>query len=492
MPFFNCKFRVKLLSAAIFISLLCACRPAAADESPDRFLLPETPPTIERFSVPRLDQPILKKQNFISESSIEPSQIWRTPAVEPLAAGQFPFAVELSRGSFGSSKGALIFKSLRGWQLTLEQSHSDGESARLSAETSALGIVTGYAPFPEAHLVSELNYRQGLLWDQAINEYNFEQQALYLAGHAWALKASAKAARTEIVQSAVNEQYSGMLSLGWQPLAGNEAVLSVAYDKDTAFGFDNISRIALKYGVSVLPAVVVTAGVKNENSVFQPYADTAVQVFPRVRCKVTYAPGIDMPSWSDIYITGRYVAVNTALKPQQSPFSLSEELSWYWGDGSSCAIAFHQKDTVDYIFNSPLPGSDALLPGNMERKYHSLISGSLTLAYNPWNAHLSFAHNAVSGVPLLPEYGITASLDYSFKRWTFGFDCSHVGETPVSFSPPVTLAPYFDAGCTITRTFETGIEVYAAGKNLLGQSIELQPGFLQRATRLETGLRLKF
>ena len=476
----------------IFLLFSCLRLAAAGDESPDRFLLPETPPTIERFSVPRLDQPILKKQNFVAESSIEPSRIWRDPVVEPLSMEQFPFVIELSRGSFGSGSGALVFKSLRGWQLTLEQAHYDGESARLSTEKSALGVVAGYSLIPEAQLVSALSYRQERLWDQLVNDYSFEQRAVYMAGHAWAIKASARAARTEIRQNAVNEEYSGMLSLGWQPLPGNEAIMSVSYYKDTASDFDNVSRIALKYGISVLPEVVVTAGVKHENSILHPYADTIVQAFPRVRCKVTYEPGFDMPSWHDLYITGRYVAVNTALKPQTSPFSLSEELSWYWGDGSSCGITFYQKDTVDYIYNSPLPGSYAVMPVNIERKYQSLIKGDLTLAYRPWNARVSFARNTVSGVPLVPEYDIAVSLDYSLSRWTFGFTCSHAGETPVSFDPLVAIGSYFDAGCSITRAFESGIELFAAGKNLLGQSIEPQPGFLERATRLETGLRLKF
>lgn len=462
-----------------------------ADENIERLILPETSPSIERLSVSPLDRPVLKKQNFVPESSLELSQVWPPAAFPSMEQDNHIISIGASRGSFSEMSGNFSINTPAGWRSSFVKKYSDGEENRLEQDSNKFDFRFDSHMKHNASFWAGSAFEETELWDQRRMDYRFTSGFSVFAQNNISLYGDFSISRTEIKEIDINNAFGGNISTGWQPFTGQEMKLDFFYDRDSAFVlYDAFTGFKAVYGALILPGTFISGGALYAKDTFYPTAQAIWHCMPGTRLEILYEPGIEKPSWAKLYGADKYLKTLPGVIWPQSIFSLKETLSYYRSENVLYSIAFYQKDMKDYIYWSRIAESEYISPNNGGTRYFSgaLANASMRTGFLTIGAGLE--QSFTTPVELAPGLGLELSADYMLISWTFGAGYKYESERAQGLND-TPVAAYGDLSLHVKRLIADNIEFFISADNVFGQAIETQPHFLRRATLIESGINIK-
>lgn len=483
-----------------FRSLLCggmlfaAAAGLGAEEKVDRFILPETPPTIERLKKPPLDEPVLRKQNFVSDSDISLPPVLLGLNVYRFYSDEYPVSVGLYHGSFGSLGGHLAFSSPRGFRLGYAADGTSGESPRLAREKNAFEYEAERSVSDSLKVGGAVQTLESKFWTQRKDLVSLRSNAVWYAAGNLNVTLDAAYARAGIKGMDANESWSGTAAVAWQPRDGHDVLVSYAPERDTAFGAGNdFSTLGLEYGLTLGSRFAVSGGYRLQDGTSFPLGRFVWNVMPRLRFNAAYEPGIERVSWYDLYLAkDAFVRSVPGLAFPKSTFRMREGISYYWDEKGSASVEFSQASVENYLYWQKDAGSDHLAPATLPGEYVSSCRLDLAYTWEGFTPRAGVSWRSDNDRPLVPEYVASMGLGWSGSGWTAEAGYDLVSSRCMALGDNRTLDAYGDLSLSVSRTIAGGIDIFAAASNLLGQKIETQPGFAATALNFKAGLTAKF
>ncbi|MHB9156257.1 MAG: hypothetical protein ACYC5N_11335 [Endomicrobiales bacterium] len=491
-PDITVRFLPPVRGFLVFL-LLLAAGPAQAEDEVDRFILPETPPTIERLKKPPLDQPVLRKQNFVSESDITLPPVLLALKFSPLYSERYPVSVGIWKGSFSSLGGSFAVATAQGLRMRYAADYSEGQYPRQARETNIFGYEGENYFGSDVKVNGSLDAGEYAVWTGHKNFVRLRTAAEWHAQANMDVKALLSYERGEIKAMEAGESFRGSLSLDWQPRDGHNVSFAYVPEKDTAFtAAPSFSTLDLKYTFMAGSRVLLGAGCRSQQDRLFPQAEVTWHVIPRMRMRVGFQPGIEKPSWRELYINERYVRSVPSLAFPEDSFRLSESVSYYWGENGSAEIEFSQADRRNHVYWRKEAGTEYLVPDNEPERYLSSWRLGVRHAGKVFSPRASFSYASYASLPLVPEYTLSAAVECSWRSWALTPGYDFVSARAADKSGGAPLGSYGDISLKVVKTLPAGIEVFAEGNNLLGQKIETQPGFFSDAPAFRGGTTVRF
>lgn len=472
---------------------LCTCVNINAEENIEHFLLPETPPTIERLKKLPLDRPILKKQNYISEADITAPPVLMALNFSPFFEQEYPVQVGVFNGSFSSLGGSLLLSSKKGWQIAYQNGYSEGEIPKLAKEINEFRYSLDNSAASSLDVNSTIGSKENTIWNQRHNHYFFQSNWNWYARSNLNVKAKIFVSESEIKGMESNKSFDGTASLFWQLFPANNLFLSLSSQNDTAFaGEPGFFSAGLMYKAIFPLGFAMGGGCRFQRDKLFPQADLTWQFQPRLSVKISYQSGMDKPDWEKLYLSERYEKTSPDLLIPESGLHLRENISYYWTEKNSVDIEFEQGSWTNYVYWAEVPGSDFISPSNLKESYAAKIKLSVTQKGKLVSSTLSIARNSNYNVPFVPEWTLGGKLNLSLSTWILTAGYEYSSSRHVSFGDSKELLSFGNLSLTLRKTIVSGIEAFISGENLLKEKIETQPGFVQNSTILESGLTMKF
>lgn len=476
----------------LFIVILAI--PVAAEESGESFALPETPPTIERKKIPPLDKPLMQKQDFVSETEIEPPFIWQNRGGAGSGAAGNTAEIELYKGNYSSAGGGLLFRVENGSMLRYDTFNTAGENDRLSLETNEFSYKWERIGSGVFSADIGMNASDTSVWTQKHRDYSAASKLYWHPGKDFGLKLSLNACTAEVLGMQSNNNFGGSLEAGVSPWQGHNVTAWYSSQSDSAF--DNIkvfSESGLSYGVLLFDALSVKAGALVQKNESFPLGNIAWNFLPRARLSVGFKSGREKPEWAGLYTGRNYVSTEPALLPRKADSRMEEEVSYFFRDSIYAKVRAEQSSWKDYICWARAAGTDYIAPVNVPGTTEVMETGlELALKRSFAAFKVSYSGSSVK-LPFVPEY--TFGLDTEFylpHGFTLGAGYSIISERRVDFAGADKMASFGDMTASIQKDFNRDIIIYAKGKNLSGGKHEIQPGFEGKVPEFQFGVRAGF
>ena len=478
----------------LFSLLLCASAAlyVSAEESIDRFFVPDSIRSQERLGIPKIDKPVLKKQNFVPEATLKPSEIWNDAPFTAFAPPEYPLFVRLYNGSYASRGGQVRYASPQGWKLDVETESTQGEFANLERERNRFSYEREISFSEGISASGSLEASESVFFGQKKNSFAASSKLGYSPMVGVQLSGGVSWERAS-VRGEGNDLAAGETLISWQPRSSHLLTMGFAHEQDTAFtGFDRLTTAAAKYHLFLFNTVAAGAGVKYQNSTWYPQGYVAWQFLPGMRIIVSGEPGSKKPRWGDLYRSAGYVAVNPGLLMPEATGALRETFSFYWGKNANAAVEFFQNSEKNYLYWNRVQGTMFVSPANKSEHQFSGWAASCHYDGARYGIKGSVTRRDDSSVPFVPEYAAHVLLELRVRLLTLQAGGDYLSERRYSYDTTDTLsaAPSLSLGAAFAVTKQ--IEMFVKGENIAGRKIELQPGFWYESPVVSGGLKVTF
>lgn len=479
--------------AGIVLAVLTGAGVAYGGESSDLLILPETPPTIERLKYPPLDRPAMKKQFFVAETDIDLPRVLPGAPFLPPATEEPAVVVGFYRGSYAATDAFLACVSSVTGRLFFSGSASAGESPRLAHEAYAVSY-TWSSLLPSALAADAMiSLTEGSRWDQRYTRYVVHPRVAWYSSSTMKASAAVQWESARIHGGGSNDDIAGLMSLQWQPSEMQSLAITAEPVLVTAFDDrDSLLTLGTRYTAALLPAVVVGLGSRWQDGHLYPEGSISWYMMRRLSMAIEYAPGIDVPSWASLYCSSRYVLVNPSLRFPERTFSLTERLIYAQADDLTAELSFQQRSWRDYTIWEHLPGTAFMMPQSKPEAWTADWRLRVKRSGTMLTPALSISGTAPGDIPLIPPYTVDADLEYRVGAWTFGSTGQYVAARRYSTTSTAELAAYTAAAVSVTCFLPQGLEITAGADNILGASIEVQPGFTRTEPEFRAGVTAHF
>lgn len=469
----------------IVISLVSCCAVAAAlaeDADIDRFILPETPPTIERQRNQPLDQPQVRKQNYIGETDIPlPSVLLNIP-FPSLGADIHPVALGLFSGSFGRRGGFFRMAAPQVIDAGYRYDRADGENASLGYEKSSLAAVVSLPAEAPVDLFGVFSADDTTLDTDVKRMYRADCSARWYPLRSLKSEISAGYAYGELTGRSHNDAVSGDLGLTWQPFEG--LMLNGRYQqlRDSAFASGNDfitteARCSYLFG----SRFVLSAGGRAQEGTVYPSAGMRWLLLPRLRFEAAYEPGRSARDWNTLYGSDRHVIDNPGLLCEERPFALNESLVWDAGEAGSAAVTLRQATVKNMIYWDGTASGAYVTPYNADERYVSGAEIVLVRHGSMITPHCSAEWTNAADLPMIPEWSADAGVELAARGWKIGCGAAYVSRCTVTRPVSAELKEYTRMKASLGFSSRDGIGVTLVCGNILGQTIERQRGYAATA-----------
>ena len=465
-----------------------------AEEEVEHFILPETPPTIERVKNPPLDRPYLRKQDFAPEFDLSPATLFLNlkfrniqPRANPLSAGVYA-------GSFGARGGNFAYTSTGSVNASFREESEEGERPNLAAERTSFDLRSETGDSTKGIFSGEADGGENTVWLQRQDRYGV------VAGYSWYLrenlsaKAGAVCEKGEVKGDDSNEAVSGRFSLSWQPFEGHNASVSVEPGRDTALGGGEVfNRADIGYDLMLFSKVVVGGGLRYTKDKLFGSGRLAAGLAPGLKLSVDYRPGIEKIDWNSLYFGGARVIVNRNLLYPESVYNFNEKLSYYSGPDNFVEIGASQAHWKNFIIWDSVAGTDSITPLNAGDVYVPAGRFNAGFAFKHLSGRFGAERNLDESLTFTPDYRFSAALALSLGTWSFASGYGYTGPVSYSVGGGVTakLGAYGNLSVTVKKLLAPEVELYVSLDNALSEKIETQPGLVSTAPSLYAGLNMK-
>lgn len=485
--------KIIVLSCAMF-ALLFGMNPAEAfgEEETVNFILPETPPTIERVKKPPLDRPFLKKQNFISEFDISPAPVFLGLNFRKFGSETAPVSVGMYSGSFASRGGSFAYSSTNTVDASYSSAVTEGEYPNLERASHAFRARCERKPSADKYYYLEIKNGDTHVWDQQSSLLGAAAGFGWYPRHNLNAKVGISYSKGELKGQDINESDAGSISMLWQPLDGHNASLSFAPNADTSIGLERrFDTASARYDVMLFSKVVIGGGgrVTKDKQFAQGYL--AANLAPGLKLSVNYAPGIEKISWDKLFISDNYIQVNKDILYPESVYSFTENLSYYAGENNSVELEISQAHWKNYVIWESLPGTGFITPVNEPEVYAASARLKAVFGGKLISCRISAERSLNCELPFVPDNSCSAGIEAYLGTWTLGAGCKYTGAMYFRRGLEEKLAACENMSASVRKTAGENVEFYASCDNLLSKRLESQPGFVRNAPVFYAGINLK-
>lgn len=487
---FKNQFYIGLCVLFIISSMLYA------KEEVDHFILPETPPTIERTKKMPIDKPQIRKENFISDNE----SYLDLPAVLPeyefnkFYLEDYPVFLSCYHGSFSSIGSSFIFSSKKGYKFNYQYDYSDGESKKLKTEKNKLLYSIEANPVKKIYIKCNADFEEDTIWNQQKSKYNVKSDInLYLKSN-FNMKADFFYSRGEIKNIEINESFNGTVSSLWSPVDGHNIIFSVLPVFNTAFTkYRDFTDMNLHYSGIFMSNFVLGAGCNYQDGIFFPKADIIWSGLPHLRLSINYEPRMERLSWAELYVNNKYVNTSPDLIFPEKRFYMAEKLAYYFCENSNIELEAAQSSVYNYIYWKNDSLSEYISPENFPENYNAALKLNLSHKGKFFAPDISFTYNSNSTIPFVPETQGEVSCDFYLKSWTLTACCNYISDRYIYLNNKIDImAAYTDFSASIKKSINKNLEIYVSGRNLSEAEIENQPGFKNKAIIFRGGINMRF
>ncbi|MBN1823906.1 MAG: hypothetical protein JW803_06280 [Endomicrobiales bacterium] len=476
--------------------LTCTCVLAAgvrAEEEVERFILPETPPTIERLKRSPLDQPLLKKQNFVTDPEIMLPPILLTFNFQDFSPRPEPIKTGLYHGSYARALGFFDFYSKRNFRVTGKLESRDGENEKLAGESRDFGFRMMDSFGGTSVYYAEVRLDEKTVWTQKKRSYGAASGIDIPVRSNIGVEANVSCFRGEIADVEANNAFFGDFMIGWQPFSGHNIELGAAGSKDDVFElYDDFTVGRARYHFVFFEKAVAGAGCDSYSDRAYPYADFTWLFQPRMKFKAVYSAGYRKPLWSKLYFNGMFLTTNRNIKFPEAVSSFTEEFSYYVDENNFLRVEAVQSRWNDFIYWQYLPQTGGIGPGNITGVYTSGWKISYNQKSEVLFSVLNMDYNTHHDVPFVAEYGFGALAGVVLGGWTVSSGYEYIAPSGPELPGTARIEGTRSLSASVKKSFGYGAEVSLSGENLLGDTVETQPGFTRTSPEFLLGLNVRF
>jgi len=463
------------------------------DEDVDHFILPETPPTIERIKNPPLDQPFLKKQNFVDEFDISPAPVLVGLNFPRFTSSVNPVEVGLYNGSFASRGGSMVYSSSSSADISYSASSTDGEYQNLAQQKNIFSCGYGRDIAPDKYFYLYLKDTDNILSDERKGYYGFSSGCDWYTRENMNLKLVLSYAKGEIKGLGADESVSASLKAQWQPFESQNLNMTAASSKDTGLGAGGVfNDTLLTYDAMLFSRIVIGGGYHFTGSKAFAQGYITAGLAPGTKISVNYAPEIEKADWGRLYINDDHVQLNNNILYPESLYSYTEKLSYYSGEKNSVEFEVSQALWKNYVLWESVPGANLIAPANSGSEVY--VSGARLKAglgsCNP-SFSLSAEKNLNYSLTFIPEYRFSAGIEAVTKIAVFGAAYSYTGQMYYQAGSQKQLDAYDNVSVSVKKAVSGSVEIRAWCDNIFSKKLETQPGFVEDAPVFYAGIDLK-
>jgi len=479
-----------LFFAAASISI---CGFLFADDDVDHFILPETPPTIDRLKKPPLDKPTLKRQNFLPQTDIILPPVLLGYNFFPFFLPEYARTIGMAAGSFSSRMGQFSYASPGNVTVQYRMFRSDGESPGLYQEQRLFSTAGEQFLQSPVRIKWDAHSDESVVFDQNQKQYALTAGVIGYPQKNIRLDADASYETGQLGLHDKNENIRGGMSLLWQPKERHSVDVSVTGESDTAFSDTrDFTSAEFIYTIEPLTALTVGSGCRYLKDAVFPYGNITWFAFHRVRVSVVYRPGFEKLSWTETYLKNRwYAAANPLLAYPENTFCLTEEMAYHQGERTVMTARFTQKKQKNYLFWEQPVGALVLTPGNGPETALHEVCCDFSHQGDIFFGRASVTARSDSNAPLVPEYRSTAELGCTVASWTISVGYDYIDSRLVRQGSLERL----DAQGSVTAGIKKRLgsaEAAITVDNITGQRLTLQPGFVREQPSVIGSLTVQF
>jgi hypothetical protein len=368
-----------------------------------------------------------------------------------------------------------------------------GESPNLARNDNLLVYRTEKFVSPEMRVGGSVDLDQNTVWTQGHNLYHFEANADWYGAENINIKARLSGARGEIVGVESDASFYGDVVVDLQPAERQDIRLSFSPRQDSAFANDSsFFTTALMYRVLAASWMTVGAGGRYQKNTLYPQGELTMSFLPRLSFSVMYQPGMDRPEWAKLYANDRYELTTPGLIAPESSFFLKERLSYYWSERSYFDLSLSQAKWKNYVYWAQVPATAFIAPVNSDEDYVSALELDFRHTGETFTPTLGVQMNSNSNLPFVPDYSVCAGLEARCLTWTVSADYRYVAALYYAAGSTAQLPAFGNLSLALKKEIVEGIALTVGVDNLLGQTIETQPGFVRTSAAFQAGINLKF
>ena len=468
------------------------CAGALFADEVDRFVLPEAPPTIERVEKPSIDRPFLKKQNFIPDADISSSPIWQKTNFKAFDEASFPAWVRVLGGAYRTASVEALYTSRTDYTLSLGHYVTDGETPVLSAQKTFAGF-SGETQFNRS-LVGDgsFDFLTRSLNGQKKNSYGASSSLSWYPARNFNVTAHAGWVYADVEPAEKNDSFTGGIEGNWQPVDGDNLIMNASATHDTAFSlFSSDYKIEVVNEISLLADMMAGIGARYQDEHAYPNARLVWRPFDRGRFTVSYEPGMVMPDWTALYVADRFVSVNNDLPLSENIFDLKESFSYFWIERGAGTIECYQQRQRNGAYWTHVPVSNTITPMALDDIFRSGCRIKVDYKGTYFRPECDADLTGEKDLPFVPQYSAAVKLGLHYGVFTLTPSVNTVGERRAALNGDIMPA-YSAVSCKLEWQPKADVILALEGINLIGETIESQPGFVQHIPTVQCSVEFKF
>ena len=473
------------------LSLVVLLNPLNAQDEPDSFVLPETPPTIEHMLMPQLDRPILKKQNIVPDSSVELSRVWPEVSFKPFIAFNNPLSVTLFGGSYGKVGSDFRFASKNTVFFELNSLRCDGENSAIAFDETKAGFLYEKTHGERLLLRSGAETFETSFGGLKKTRYGAEGLVKYFVFENLNIQLGAKLGRSEIKSSSLDESADLRFVSNWQPFRGQNVEARVSRTNDSAFSnMNTVDTAGLEYCFQIF-GFDVSGGADYSGSSLFPNGTVSLMVFERGKISVAYGPGFEKPDYNELHIKRAAVLANPALLMPEKETSFTESFSYYILDKLEGQVTFSQDGFKNFVYSESSP-LNIITPQNIADIRVSRYSADFSIKDGVLRPGISASGSFKGDIPFVPVYALDTHVGAVFSTLKLVSGLKAVSSVKYSLSSQDRLPAYLDMYFKVEKTLLSSLTVSAGCGNMLSQRIVLQPGYEYSGADFDFGITYNF
>jgi len=477
-----------LLLINMFIFSVCVY---AQTQDGTIFTLPETPPTIQKLEKTPLDNPILKRQAFVSDEELALSPFWvsndfsdENPS-NMLSAG-------IHAGNFGTTGGFINYSSTNAIDALIKYEKSDGDTQIFGSENGYIGV--GFKNFVGPNVFLSLNTQAS---KNTFNNQSKDMIGADVKAHFYCLKGLSVETDLEGREfSLASVQKNSLLSAGFLAkfLLLNDTLTIAKFYASQNIGFLNAKNYytAEFWAQSVLlNKFSAGAGFNLRNANFALNGKLIYKISDYFSASAGFDSGLQELLWQEIYGKERFYSSNAYLLNPENKYELTQAISCNILERylfSSTFFQRGQKNSLVFLYDV---SNNTIYPINIEDTYASGLR--VAAQYNGVFSLKFEAEKLLNrSSELLCQQSATISAEFSAYGFKLKPAYTFVPQMYYDYAASIKTLAYNNAVMSVEKPLSKNIVLTLGAQNILGDKQEIQPNFVTKEAKYQAGLTINF